>query len=42
MIFNNAIDLRDMQLRAVTMNTRHVLVDLDDEPFGRAGSRCSA
>src|SRR5258708_6151180 len=37
MVFNNRVHLRDMQLRAVTVDTRHVFVDLDDQPFGRAG-----
>ena len=37
MVFNNRAHLRDMQLRAVAVDTRHVFVDFDDESFSRAG-----
>src|SRR4029077_16523574 len=36
MVFDDRIHFRDMQLRAFTKNARHVLVDLDNEPFGAA------
>ena len=36
MVFDDRIHFRHMQLRAFTIDARHVLVDLDDEPFGAA------
>jgi hypothetical protein len=37
MVFDDCVDLRNMQFRAFTLDARHILVDLDNEPFGRAG-----